>query len=29
VGGTNAEDLEEIRDLLMSYLFLTRGAEWI
>jgi hypothetical protein len=26
--GLNAEELEEIRDLLMSYLFLTRGAEW-
>jgi hypothetical protein len=24
----NAEELEEIRDMLMSYLFLTRGAEW-
>jgi hypothetical protein len=26
--GLNAEELEEIRDLLMSYLFLTRGEEW-
>ena len=25
--GLNAEDLEEIRDVLMSYLFLTRGVE--
>jgi hypothetical protein len=24
----NAEELEEIRDVLMSYLFLTRGKEW-
>jgi hypothetical protein len=27
--GVNAEELEEIRDVLMSYLFLTRGVEWI
>ena len=26
--GLNAEELEEIRDLLMSYLFLTRGVDW-
>ncbi len=26
--GLNAEELEEIRDLLMSYLFLTHGVEW-
>lgn len=26
--GLNAEELEEIRDVLMSYLFLTRGVEW-
>jgi hypothetical protein len=26
--GLNAEALEEIRDVLMSYLFLTRGVEW-
>jgi hypothetical protein len=26
--GLNAEDVEEIRDVLMPYLFLTRGAEW-
>jgi len=26
--GHNAEELEEIRDTLMSYLFLTRGEEW-
>jgi hypothetical protein len=26
--GLSAEELEEIRDLLMSYLFLTRGVEW-
>jgi len=26
--GLNAEELEEIRDVLMSYLFLTRGTEW-
>jgi hypothetical protein len=26
--GLNAEELEGIRDSLMSYLFLTRGAEW-
>ena len=26
--GLNAEELEEIRDVLMSYLFLTRGIEW-
>jgi hypothetical protein len=24
----NAEELEEIRDVLMSYLLLTRGVEW-
>ena len=26
--GLNAEELEEIRDVLMSYLFLTRDVEW-
>ena len=26
--GLNAEALEEIRDALMSYLFLMRGADW-
>jgi hypothetical protein len=26
--GLNAEELEEIRDALMSYLHLTRGVEW-
>jgi hypothetical protein len=26
--GLNAEELEDIRDVLMSYLFLTRGVEW-
>ena len=26
--GLNAEELEEIRDTLMPYLFLTRGVEW-
>jgi hypothetical protein len=26
--GLNAEELEEIRDVLMSYLFLTRGVAW-
>ena len=26
--GLNAEELEEIRDVLMSYLFLTRSLEW-
>ncbi len=26
--GLNAEELEEIRDVLMSYLFLTREVEW-
>jgi len=26
--GLNAEELEEIRNVLMSYLFLTRGVEW-
>jgi len=26
--GLNAEELEEIRDVLMSYLFLTRELEW-
>jgi hypothetical protein len=26
--GLNAEELEEIRDALMSYLFLTQVAEW-
>jgi hypothetical protein len=26
--GLNAKELEEIRDVLMSYLFLTRGVEW-
>ena len=26
--GLNAEGLEEIRNLLMSYLHLTRGVEW-
>jgi hypothetical protein len=25
--GLNAEELEEMRDVLMSYLFLTRGVE--
>jgi hypothetical protein len=24
----NAEELEEIRDVVMSYLHLTRGVEW-
>jgi hypothetical protein len=28
VGGLNAEELEEIRDVLMSYLFLTRDVDW-
>jgi len=27
-GSLNAEELEEIRDVLMSYLFLTRSVEW-
>jgi hypothetical protein len=27
--GLNAEELEEIRDVLMPYLFLTRGVEWM
>jgi hypothetical protein len=27
--GLNAEELEEIRNVLMSYLHLTRGTEWI
>ena len=26
--GLNAEELEEIRDVLLSYLFLTHGVEW-
>jgi hypothetical protein len=26
--GLNAAELEEIRNALMSYLFLTRGIEW-
>jgi hypothetical protein len=26
--GLNAEELEEIRDVLLSYLFLTRGVDW-
>jgi len=26
--GLNAEELVEIRDVLMSYLFLTRGTDW-
>ena len=26
--GLNAEELEDIRDVLMSYLHLTRGGEW-
>ena len=26
--GLNAEELEEIRNVLMSYLFLTRGVKW-
>jgi len=26
--GLKAEELEDIRDLLMSYLHLTRGVEW-
>jgi len=26
--GLNAEELEEIRDVLMSYLLVTRGVEW-
>ena len=26
--GLNAEELEEIRDVPMSYLHLTRGIEW-
>jgi hypothetical protein len=26
--GLSAEELEEIRAVLMSYLFLTRGAAW-
>jgi hypothetical protein len=26
--GLNAEELEEIRDVLMSSLFLTRGVAW-
>jgi hypothetical protein len=26
--GLNVEELEEIRDVLISYLFLTRDEEW-
>ncbi len=26
--GLNAEELEDIRDVLMSYLFVTRSIEW-
>ena len=26
--GLHAEELEEIRDVLMIYLFLTRGVDW-